>query len=106
MLMYKLSVSTGKCNPLEAQPQRQLNLPRVVNGPWRPVVGIRRALAELLCRRASLSCRVERAEIGGSIHRIEEPHIDGVEQIEGFGQSLHVKPFRGFEGARQSQVDA
>src|SRR5579859_2282018 len=96
----------GTCaTSLVRQPQGKLDLPRVVDGPGCAVVRVGRSFQEFLRGRAALGSGIEIAEVGGAVHRVEEPDIHGVEKIEGLGHRFHVQFFCGLEGTGNARVD-
>src|SRR5271166_2736703 len=91
---------------LPGQTQRQLNLTRVEYCAGRSVTRIRRAFP-IECRRSGTTgrARILGAEIRRCITCVEVPNVDGVQQIEGFGQGLEAQLFINAESAFQTNVD-
>src|SRR5258708_7339888 len=83
--------------------KRKLNLPRVEGGSRRAVVRIWRSFQESLCR-APLCRWVKWAKVARAIDRIEEPDIDGVQEVESLSDELDLLVLMNIEGAREAQV--
>src|SRR6266403_6243704 len=76
---------------LESKFQRQLNLPRIVYSPRCPIVLIRRTFGESgECRRATTYTRTKWAEIRGAINRVEVANVQGVGEVERFGDEFEA----------------
>src|SRR6476646_4723197 len=84
---------------LEGRAQCKLDLSGVIQRPGRSIVLVGRAFQEFLRSGAALSRRVKVAEVSRVINRVEEPDVDGVQQIKCFSHGFQVQAFRGFEGA-------
>src|SRR5712691_2738985 len=75
---------------LEGIAKRELNLPRVEGGARRPVILVWRSFQEALRGRTSLRRWIERAEIGRAVYGVEKPDVNGVQQVESFGNELDL----------------
>src|SRR2546428_4276302 len=90
---------------LEGIAKRELNLPRVRDCSRGAVQRIGRAFAiGEWTTRASCGSRIERAEIGRAVYGVEEPDVDGVQEVEGLGNELNFLILVDIETAREAEV--
>src|SRR6059036_1359562 len=90
---------------LETKFQRQLNLSRIVYSPRCPIVLIRRTFGETGGRRRATTCTgTKSAEIRGAIHRIEVANIQGVGEVERFGDEFEAALFLKIKLARDAHI--
>src|SRR5712664_3071061 len=90
---------------LETKFQRQLNLPRIVYGPRCPIVLIRRTFGETGGRRRATTCtRTKWAEIRGAVNRVEVTNVQGVGEVERFGDEFEAALLAEIKLARDAHV--
>src|SRR2546430_1381221 len=95
---------SASVSPREAQ--RELDLPRIENRSRRTVSRIRRAFKISRWRCRTIRRRgVEWAKISRAISRVEEAHVDRIENVEGLRNAFQVQLFRDSKSSRNPQVD-
>ena|SRR5437867_2989826 len=89
---------------LPGEPQRELNLARIEDGPRSAIVRVRRALPEIGSWTADPNSP-RRAEVGGCIRCVVEPDVHSVKGVECLGESLQAGTLCELESARHSEID-
>src|ERR1700732_5167775 len=89
----------------EGQSQRELDLPWVIQRPRRAVIRVGRTVQESLRRRTALGRCVKVAEIGCAIHRVKEPYVDGVQEVECLSHGFNVQALCRLESAGNPHID-